>query len=61
LLKIRSRAHYNRTLPPMERQGQAIIEYLNYGFALLWLGLLASVHWLRKKLRRRRYAAGLQL
>lgn len=61
LLRIRSRAHYNRTLPPMERQGQAIIEYLNYGFALLWLGLLAIIHWLRKRLRRRRYAAGLQL
>jgi ABC-2 type transport system permease protein len=61
LLKIRSRAHYNRTLPPMERQGQAIIEYFNYGFALLWLGLLAAIHWLRKRLRRRRYAAGLQL
>ncbi len=61
LLKIRSRAHYNRTLPAMERQGQAIIEYLNYGFALLWLGLLALVHWLRKGLRRRRYAARLQL
>jgi ABC-2 type transport system permease protein len=61
LLRIRSRANYNRTLPAMERQGQAVIEYLNYGFALLWLGLLALVHWLRKRLRRQRYAARLQL
>jgi ABC-2 type transport system permease protein len=61
LLKIRSRAHFNRTLPPMERRGQAIIEYLNYGLALLWLGLLAIIHWLRKLLRRRRYAARLGL
>lgn len=61
LLEIRSRAHFNRTLPPLERPGQVIIEYLNYALALLWLGLLALVHWLRKRLRRRRYAAGLGL
>lgn len=61
LLKMRSRAHFNRTLPPMERQAQAIIEYLNYGMALLWLGSLAFIHWLRKRLRRRRYAARLGL
>ena len=61
LLRIRSRAHFNRTLPPMERQAQAIIEYLNYGMALLWLGSLAFIHWLRKLLRRRRYAARLGL
>jgi ABC-2 type transport system permease protein len=59
LTQIRSRAHFNRTLPPMERQGQAIIEYLNYGVALLWLALLMLVHWLRALLRKRRYAAGL--
>ena len=59
LTQIRSRAHFNRTLPPMERQGQAIIEYLNYGAALLWLLLLLLVHWLRALLRKRRYAAGL--
>jgi ABC-2 type transport system permease protein len=61
LLEIRSRAHFNRTLPPMERQGQAIIEYLDYALAVLWLGLLALIHWLRKRLRRRRYARELQL
>ncbi len=61
LLKIRSRAHFNRTLPPMEQRGQAIIEYLNYGLAILWLGLLALLYWLRKLLRKRRYAARLSL
>jgi ABC-2 type transport system permease protein len=61
LVEVRSRAHFNRTLPPMERRGQAIIEYLNYGTALLWLLLLMALHWLRAVLRRRRYAAGLGL
>jgi hypothetical protein len=45
----------------MERQAQAIIEYLNYAVAVLWLALLALVHWVRKLARRRRYARGLGL
>lgn len=61
LLTIRSRGHFNRTLPPMEQRGQAIIEYLNYGVAITWLGLLAALYWLRKVLRRRRYAKRLAL
>jgi ABC-2 type transport system permease protein len=61
LLDIRSRAHFNRTLPPMEQRAQAIVEYLNYALAILWLGVLALVHGLRKRLRRRRYARGLAL
>jgi len=61
LLQIRSRAHFNRTLPPMERRAQAIIEYFNYGLAILWLALLAITHRLRKIMRRRRYAKGLAL
>jgi ABC-2 type transport system permease protein len=61
LLTIRSRGHFNRTLPPMEQRGQAIIEYLNYGVAIIWLGLLAALYWLRKVLRRRRYAKRLAL
>ena len=61
LLQIRARAHFNRTLPPMERQAQAIIEYFNYGLAVLWLALLAIGHWLGKVIRRRRYARGLSL
>ena len=61
LLAIRSRAHFNRTLPPMERQKQALIEYTNYGLALLWLGLLAIAYWLRKLARRRHYRKSLAL
>jgi ABC-2 type transport system permease protein len=61
LLKIRSRAHFNRTLPPMERKAQLLIEYFNYGLALLWLVILALVTWLQRVLRRRRYARGLSL
>lgn len=59
LLDIRSRAHFNRTLPPMERQSQLVLEYFNYGLALLWLLVLALVSWLRLILRRRYFAKGL--
>jgi hypothetical protein len=45
----------------MEARAQAFIEYFNYGLAVLWLVLLALVHWLLKTLRRRRYARGLGL
>ncbi len=61
LLQIRSAAHFNRTLPPMTAHSQALLEYFNYGLAILWLGLLAAVYWLLKSLRRRRYARGLNL
>ncbi len=61
LLQIRSRAHFNRTLPPMERQSQLLLEYFNYGLALLWLLLLALGSWLSVILRRRRYARELAL
>ena len=33
LLSIRSRGHFNRTLPPLNSSEQAFIEYLNYGLA----------------------------
>tara|TARA_R110002049_G_scaffold23490_48_gene82837 strand:- start:1451 stop:4312 length:2862 start_codon:yes stop_codon:yes gene_type:complete len=59
LLQIRARAHFNRTLPPMERRAQLLIEYINYGFALAWLLLLAVLAWLRRVMLRRRYAKGL--
>lgn len=61
LLQIRSQAHFNRTLPPMEQQAQALIEYFNYGLAILWLGLLALLHQLLKWLGRRRYTRELAL
>jgi ABC-2 type transport system permease protein len=61
LLGIRSRSHFNRTLPPMERRAQLIIEYFNYGLALLWLLFLALTNWLRIILRRRHFSKGLPL
>ena len=61
LLEIRARAHFNRTLPPMERHAQLLIEYFNYGLSLLWLLLLALAAWLLRTLRRRHYAKGLAL
>ncbi len=61
LLQIRSRGHFNRTLPPMENSLQAMLEYLNYGLALLWLLVLAGLHWLRSIVRRRRYQRELAL
>lgn len=61
LLSIRSRAHFNRTLPPMDKRAQAVIESMIYGISLLWLGLLAAVYWLRKLARRRHYRKSLAL
>lgn len=43
LLSIRSRGHFNRTLPPMEQSTQVFWEYLNYGLALIALGIIALV------------------
>tara|TARA_R110000772_G_scaffold48719_10_gene111461 strand:- start:24448 stop:27282 length:2835 start_codon:yes stop_codon:yes gene_type:complete len=61
LLSIRNRAHFNRTLPPMSREAQQWIEYLNYGLAVVWLLILAGVHRLRTSLRRRAYRRRLGL
>lgn len=61
LLQIRSHAHFNRTLPPMELRAQLLLEYFNYGLALLWLLVIALAHWLQNILRRRHYFRGLSL
>ncbi len=53
LLAIRSRAHFARTLRPLSRSGEQILEYLNYALAL---GGLAAV-WLLDRRRRKRAAA----
>ncbi|WP_346836793.1 Gldg family protein [Microbulbifer sp. SAOS-129_SWC] len=55
LMSIRSRSHFNRTLPAMEHSKQLFWEYLNYICALLALGLVALVQQLRKRARQRRY------
>jgi ABC-2 type transport system permease protein len=57
LLAIRGRAHFSRTLDPLDRQSQVFWEYLNYGLALVALILI----WLiRRQINRKaesRYAA----
>jgi ABC-2 type transport system permease protein len=59
LLAIRSRGHFNRTLPPLEENEQRFWEYLNYGLALLGLVLVLIVHRMRTRTKRARYAAWL--
>jgi ABC-type uncharacterized transport system involved in gliding motility auxiliary subunit/ABC-type transport system involved in multi-copper enzyme maturation permease subunit len=61
LLQIRSRAHFNRTLPPMEQRLRISLELFNYGAALGWLAFLALLFWLRKRRRRAHYARELGL
>ncbi|MEM8561052.1 MAG: Gldg family protein [Pseudomonadota bacterium] len=61
LLSIRSRGHFNRTLPPMEGRAQAIIEALNYALAVIWLLIIALLFWLNRRARLRRYRTGLNL
>ena len=55
LMSIRSRSHFNRTLPAMKHSAQLFWEYMNYFCALLALGLVALVQILRKRARQRRY------
>ncbi len=56
LLSIRSRSHYNRTLPPMEHEAQLFWEYLNYALAAIALVLIALIQRHRKKARAKKYA-----
>jgi ABC-2 type transport system permease protein len=57
LLGIRSRGHFNRTLPPMESAEQAGWEYLNYGLAVFGIGVVFFVHRRRRVSADRSYAA----
>jgi ABC-2 type transport system permease protein len=52
LLSIRSRGHFNRTLPPLESSEQLLVEMLNYLFAVIGIVLVFAVH--RQRLRRLR-------
>ncbi len=61
LLGIRGRAHFNRTLPPMEAQMRLGLELFNYAAAILWLGLLALLFWLLGRRRRAWYRRELGL
>ena len=55
LLSIRSRGHFNRTLPPMEHGSQLFWEYFNYGLALLVLLMIALLKQRRERHKKRRY------
>jgi len=52
LLSIRSRGHFNRTLPPLEASQQLIVEILNYVFAVLGIAVVFLIH--RRRLARLR-------
>lgn len=56
LLSIRSRGHFNRTLPPMEQGSQMFWEYLNYTMAGVALGGIALVQRRRKWVKETRYS-----
>jgi len=59
LLGIRSRGHFNRTLPPLPESEQAALEYVNYGLALLGVGLVFFLYRARSKKRMTRYRSWL--
>ena len=59
LLGIRSRGHFNRTLPPMAEDSQRIWEYANYIAALAGLALVYGVSRRRRQTRRRAFEAQL--
>jgi len=55
LLSIRSRGHFNRTLPPMEREQQLFWETLNYFLAALALLIIGLIHRMRTRARQLSY------
>lgn len=55
LLSIRSRGHFNRTLPPLEPEDQLFWEYLNYALALLGVVAVFAIYRRRASVRRRVY------
>ncbi|MGV3592387.1 MAG: Gldg family protein [Gammaproteobacteria bacterium] len=54
LLAIRSRGHFNRTLPPLEQGEQMVWEYGNYALAAIALGVVAL--WQRRRLHAKQKA-----
>jgi ABC-2 type transport system permease protein len=55
LLSIRSRSHFNRTLPPMEQSRQMFWEYLNYVLAAFALIIIALLERRIRRMRQQRY------
>ena len=61
LLGIRSRGHYNRTLPPMREEEQRVWEYANYLFAVVGLAAVFGVSQRRRATRRQAYGKLLEV
>jgi ABC-2 type transport system permease protein len=59
LLAIRSRGHFNRTLPPLEEGQRLTLEYTNYALALALLLMIFGIHRSRAKKRVAKYHAWL--
>ena len=59
LLSIRSRGHFNRTLPPMKQNQQVFWESINYVLAVVLLVLLAVWQGYQRRQRASRYAESL--
>ena len=59
LLGIRARGNFNRTLPPLEADRQALVEYLNYGFALAGIGVVFALQRRRAAKARQTYGGWL--
>ena len=60
LLAIRSRGHFNRTLPSMAEDQQRVWEYINYGVAALAVFGAFGVNAQRRSQRRQAQAAWLK-
>ncbi|WP_439105664.1 Gldg family protein [Congregibacter sp.] len=60
LMNIRSRAHFNRTLPALPQGEQATIEYGNYAAALFFLLVIYGLWRLQGKRRQRQLGAVLK-
>ena len=55
LLGIGGRSHYSRTLYPISAEAQLFWEYLNYGLALLGLGIVWLLQVMVRRRKRRHY------
>ncbi len=55
LLAIRSRGHFNRTLPPLEERQRVTLEYSNYALAAALLLMIFGIHRSRVKTRVAKY------
>ncbi|MCY3885654.1 MAG: Gldg family protein [Gammaproteobacteria bacterium] len=52
LLSIRSRSHFNRTLPPLDETQTSVFEYGNYAAALIGLAIVFGINVLMRRRRR---------